>query len=131
MTAFLQAVAGALVAVILCGVLARQGKDMTVLLGLAVCGMILVAAIAYLEPVVEFLRSLQETAGLDDGMFQVILKSVGIGMTAQIASMICADSGNGAIGKAVETLAAAVILWLSLPMMTALLELVQQMVGKV
>lgn len=131
MTAFLQAVAGALVAVILCGVLARQGKDMTVLLGLAVCGMILVAAIAYLEPVVEFLRSLQETAGLDDGMFQVILKSVGIGMTAQIASMICADSGNGAIGKAVETLAAAVILWLSLPMMTALLELVQRMVGKV
>ncbi len=131
MTLFLQAAAVALVAVILCAVLSRQSRDMGILLGLAVCGMLLAAACAYLEPLVDFLRTLNDMAGIDQGIFGILLKAAGIGLVSEIASLICADSGNGAIGKAVELVASAAILWLSLPLMTALLELVEQLVGKV
>lgn len=129
MTAYLQAVAGALVAVILCVVLSRQGKDLSLLLGMAVCCMVLVAAFGYFSPVLEFMQTLRQTAQLEDNLFHVVLKAVGIGLTAQVASLICADGGNAAIGKAVELLGAAVILWLSVPLMNSLLELVEQMVG--
>lgn len=129
MTAYLQTVAGALVAVILCCVVSRQGKDLSLLMALAACAMVLTAAFGYLEPVVAFIRTLKETARMDEGLFQTVLKAVGIGLISQIAGLICTDSGSASVGKAVELLGAAVILWLSLPLMTALLELVQQMVG--
>lgn len=131
MAAFLQAVGGVLVAVILCAVLNRQGKDFTVLLSTAVCIMVLIAASAYLEPVMMLIETLIDTAQLDSDLFQTILKAVGIGLIGELASLICADSGNAALGKTVEILTAGVILWLSIPLMTALLELVQQMVGSV
>ncbi len=131
MTLFLQMTAAGLVAVILCAVLNRQARDVSILLGLAVCGILLAAACTYLEPVVAFVQRLQEISGMDSGIFGTVLKCAGIGLIAEIASMICADAGNGAIGKSVEMVASAAILWLSLPLMTALLELVQQMVGKV
>ncbi len=129
MTVFLQTVAGALVTVILCGVLSRQGKDMTALLCLAACGMLLTAACAYLEPVLDFVQTLKDAAQMDDGIFSIVLKAVGVGLTAEVAALICSDSGNTAVGKAVEIVSAGAILWLSLPLMTALLKLVQQMVG--
>ncbi len=129
MTVFLQTVAGAFVTVILCTVLSRQGRDMTLLLCLAACAMLLAAASSYLKPVIAFLKTLKDTAQMEDGTFSIILKAVGMGLMAEVATLICNDSGNAAIGKAVEIVSAAGILWLSLPLMTALLELVQEMAG--
>lgn len=129
MTSFVQAIAGALVAVVLCAAVSRQGRDISLLLSVAVCCMVLGLACGYLEPVIDFARALKDTAQMDDELFRVVLKAVGIGMTAQITAMICADCGNGAIGKTVELLGTAAILWLALPMMQSLLELVEQMMG--
>lgn len=129
MTVYIQAVAGALIAAILCCVLSRQGKELSVLLSAAVCCMVLAAAFGYFKPILEYMTALRETAQLDWDIFQAILKAVGIALTAQVASLICADSGNASIGKAVELLGTGAILWLSLPLMTRLLELVEQMVG--
>ena len=41
--------------------------------------------------------------------------------------MICEDSGNGALGKALQFLASAVILYLSLPLLSKLLDIVEGM----
>lgn len=129
MSGFIQAVAGVLVAAVLCSVLTRYGKDISVLLGLAVCGMVLGVAAAYLSPVVEFVRQLGQLSQLSSEWLTVVLKTVGIGIISQIAGLICTDSGNSALAKAVEILAAAAVLWLSIPLMTALLELVQRLAG--
>lgn len=131
MTAYLNAVAGVLIAAVLGVVLSRQGKDISLLLSLAVCCMVLLVAVRYLEPVMEFLDTLATLSNLDNDLMNTMLKVVGIGLIAELASLICADSGNSAMGKAVEFLAAGAVLWLSIPMMTTLLELIQQIVGQV
>ena len=131
MGAFWQVLGGVLIALVLTLVLHQQGKDLSLILSIAVCCMVIMAAAAYLEPVVAFVRQLQAVAKLDSEMMRIMLKAVGIGLIAEIASLICTDAGNGALGKAVQLLAAAVILWLALPMMQALLAMVQQMVGDV
>lgn len=131
MTAYLNAVAGVLIAAVLGVVLSRQGKDISLLLSLAVCCMVLLVAVRYLEPVMEFLDTLATLSNLDSDLMNTMLKVVGIGLIAELASLICADSGNSAMGKAVEFLAAGAVLWLSIPMMTTLLELIQQIVGQV
>lgn len=131
MTAYLNTVAGVLIAAVLGVVLSRQGKDISLLLSLAVCCMVLLVAVRYLEPVMEFLDTLATLSNLDSDLMNTMLKVVGIGLIAELASLICADSGNSAMGKAVEFLAAGAVLWLSIPMMTTLLELIQQIVGQV
>lgn len=126
-----QILAGVLVAVVISGVLSRQNKELSTLLSVGVSCMVLLAACAYLKPVVEWIETLKSVANSDGAQFAIVLKAVGIGLIAQQASMICADSGNGAMGKAVEWFASVVILWLSIPLMRALLELVQQMTGAI
>ena len=131
MNTFLQVLAAVMVAVVLGLALSKQSKDMHMLLGVAVCCLVLVAALSYLEPVVAFVNSLRMIGNLDEETFSIMLKAIGVGIIAQIASLICTDSGNSAMGKTVQILASAVILWLSLPLMRALLELIQKVVGEI
>ncbi len=131
MTAFWQVLGGVLIAVVLALVLHQQGKDMSLILSIAMCCMVLIAAMAYLKPVIAFIRELQSIGRLDSDMVRIMLKAVGIGLTAEIASLICTDAGNGALGKTVQILASAVILWLGLPLMQALMDMIQQMMGEV
>lgn len=130
MERFFQVLAGATVAVVLGLSLKKQGKDITLLLGLAVCCMVLAVAAAYLEPVVDFIHRLQQLSGIDQEFLGIMLKAVGIGVLSEIAALVCQDSGETALAKAIGILSAAAILWLSIPMMSALLDLVQKIVGE-
>ena len=131
MDAVLKVVGGALIAVILGLTLRQQGKDIALLLSTAVCCMVVAVGISYLTPVVDFLQQLQENTGTDPEFLRILLKSVGIGLLGEIAGLICADAGNAALSKTVQILTASVILWLSLPLMRTLLELVQKMMEEV
>lgn len=59
-------------------------------------------------------------------MLGILLKAVGIGLVSEIAGLVCTDAGNGSLGKALQMLGSAVILYLSLPIFTAILELIRE-----
>ena len=130
MGTFLSVLAAVLLAVVLGLVLNKQNKDMSLMLTMAVCAMVLIAAAVYLRPVLDFVKKLQSVGNLDSDILQIILKSVGIALVGEIAGMICNDSGFGAMGKAIRILSMVVILWLSLPLMESLLELLQKIMGE-
>lgn len=131
MTAFWQGAAAVLLAVILALALGSHGKQTGILLSIGVCCMVGCIAVSYLSPVVDFLHRLQQIGELDGQMLRIMLKAVGIAMVGEIASMICTDSGNAALGKALQLLSAATILWLSLPLLEALLDMLQGILGGV
>ncbi len=131
METFFQAIAGAMIALILCLTLDKQDKQMSLMLTVAVCCMIGGLAAAFLKPVLEFLEHLQTLANLDGEMLRTLLKAVGIGLIAQVAGLVCNDAGNAALGKTLQMLAAAVILWLSVPLLQQLLDLLEQILGEV
>lgn len=131
MGAFWQAAAAVLIAVFLILTFGKQGKDMAVLLSIAVCCMVLAIAGVYLSPVMDFLHQLESMGNLDSDLLRILFKVVGIGMVTEIATMVCSDSGNASLGKALQMLGSAVILWLSIPVFTALLDLVQKILGEV
>ncbi len=124
MNDFIKAVAIALIAVVLGLILAKQNKDISVLLTLAVCAVIVIVALEYLHPVIDFFRKLKVLGQLDSELFGVLLKAVGIGLLSEITGLICTDSGNGALGKTLQILSTAVIIWISLPLLNSLLDLV-------
>ena len=131
MTLFWKAAAGALVTVVLGLALGKQEKDISLLLTMAVCAMVAVIAISYLEPMLDFLRRLEALGDLQGDMLGILMKAMGTGLVSEIAGMICTDAGNAALGKAMQMLGSAAILYLSLPIFTALMDLIQQILGEV
>lgn len=127
MDRFYQATACVLVAVILILTLRKQGNEIALVLSVLLCCMIGFLAAGFLEPVVRFLQRLQKIGALNQDLLNILLKIVGICFTAEIAGLICEDSGNGALGKALQFLASAVILYLSLPLLSKLLDIVEGM----
>lgn len=130
MTLFIQACGAVLIAVVLILALGSQGKQMGMLLGMAVCCMTALIGMSYLKPVVDFLGTLEEIGGLNSTMVETLLKVAGIGVLSEIAGLVCADSGNASLGKALQLLSSAVILWLSIPLFTSLIELIQKILGE-
>lgn len=126
MDMFLQVTAAVLLAVIIVLVLGKQDKELALLLTIGVCCMVILVSGVYLEPVIRFLRQLREVGHLDSSFLEILLKVVGIGLVAEIASLVCSDAGNGTLGKALQMLASFVILWLSIPLLNSLLELVRE-----
>lgn len=123
-----KAVGAVMLAVVMMLMLRRQ--ELGVLLGIAVCAMAAMAALDYLQPVKELLDSLRSLGDLDGGLISVLLKAVGIGFLTEVAALVCADSGNGSLSRVLQFLGTAVILWMSIPLFSSLLELIQEILNR-
>lgn len=131
MDIFIRAVAGVLLAVILNIALHHKGGEISVLLSLAVCVMVAALSMRFLEPVISMLRALQVRSSIDSEMLSILLKTVGVGLIAELVSLICTDAGNAAMGKMIQILGAALVLNLSLPLLEILVALVEGIVGNI
>lgn len=129
MNDFWQGLGFIILSVVLMLLLGKQGGEMTVLLSVACCCLVGVLAFGYLKDVIDFVHRLKLISKLDDGLMSVLLKAVGVGLIGEFASLICADAGNAAQSKAVQLLTSAVILWLSIPVLEILLDLLEKMLG--
>jgi stage III sporulation protein AD len=129
MDMFWKAAVAVLITVILSLCLERYGKETAVLLSLLVIGMVATLSISYLEPVITFVNKLRDLGQLDAGMLEILLKAVGIGVVGEISTLVCSDSGNTALGKGLQMLSTAVILWLSLPLFEKTVDLLQSILG--
>lgn len=131
MNIFWKTAAGVLTAVILWINLSKSNKDVSVVMTLAVCAMAIIASAAFLQPIVSFGKKLQEIGKLDNELVSVVLKVVGIGIVTEIAALICKDAGNESLGKTLQFVSAAAVLWMSLPVFEKLLALLNKILGAI
>ncbi len=130
MNSYFQILGLAMLVVVLGAVLSKQSQDMATLLTLAACVAGAAAALGFLRPVLDFVRTLEGLAGLDGDMVKILLKAVGLGLCGQIAAQICADGGNAALGKTVQLATSGAVLWQALPMLEMLLELIRKVLSE-
>ena len=126
MDTFFRLVGGVLIAVVLGVTLSRQSQDITLVLSVGVCCMVVMAAAVFLTPVMDLIRRLQQLAQRVVGALNTVLKAVGIGLVGEIAALVCGDAGNAALSKAVQIATASAVLWLSVPLMEELLVLIRE-----
>lgn len=124
MDIFWKSVAAALITAILCLVLGKQSKEWAVLLTLFVSAMIVITAMQYLGQVMAFLDRLQELIGIEEELLSILLRSVGISIVGELAQGICTDSGNSSLAKVIRLMTVILVLWMSLPLLEQLLQLV-------
>lgn len=125
MDIFIKAIAGILICVIVCLILSQQGKSFSVLLTVMVSCMIAVICLSFLEQVIGFIHKIKDLGNLNSSYISVLLKCAGIAILSELTGMICVDSGNSALAKCTQMLAAAIILWLCIPLYTSLMELIE------
>ena len=128
METYWKALGGLLIAVVLGMIL---GKDMAVMLSLAVCAMVTAVAIYYLQPVLNALRQMEQIADFQGETFQILIKILGISLVSEISGMICSDAGSNSLGKVLKILTSAVILWIAMPVFQSVLSLLQQILREV
>lgn len=118
-----------MVAVILWLVLDKREKDLAIILNLAVCCALACAGITYLQPVLEWIRQLSAIGNLEEEMLKILLKAVGAGTAAEITGMICSDAGNNSLSGVVRLLGSCTVLYLSIPVMQTLMNLIREILG--
>ena len=128
-TTFIQTAASAMIGIILILTIRGKNGEIALLLSIACCCIALYGVVQILTPVRDFIEALMITSQIDTDLIKNLMKILGIGLVGEITSSVCADSGNTAIGKTVQLAATAMILYLSLPLFTALLELVERIMG--
>ena len=131
MHTFLKAISGILIALILWLCLNKFNKEHATILTLVVCAAVITVAISFLQPLVSFVNKLQNIGKIDTELITVVLKAVGIGILSEFVALICKDSGNESMGKALQTLSSIVVLWLSIPVFERLLALLDVILGSV
>lgn len=131
MERFFQTAAGIMAAVIAWIVLSKQGKEYALILSIGACCAVLMVALRFMEPVIELLSRLQEMGNLQPEWLGVMLKAVGIGLIVEMGCLICTDAGNSAMGKSLQIFGAIAVLWLSVPLINSVMDLLQQILGGV
>lgn len=130
MDIYLKVTAGILITAILSLVLSKHGADISLLLTICVCSMVVLAASAYIRPILVFANRLAQVGQLNHEMLNVLQKVVGIGLVSQIAGFICTDAGNQTLGKVLQIITTAVILCVSVPLLEEILSLVEAVLGE-
>lgn len=78
----------------------------------------------YFASVFGILDTIINTTGIDQELFQIIIKIIGIGYIIEFGAGLCNDTGNSSIGDKMVLGGKILILVISLPVVTSLFEIV-------
>lgn len=129
MKSFLQVTVIGLVTVVFTNLLRKNSKDLSVLLSLAACCVIAVMVAELVRPILSFLEKIRGFSKLDKALTEPVFKTVGIGILTQISANVCADAGESAISKLIELCGGILALYISLPLLESVLDMLQTIGG--
>lgn len=85
------------------------------------------AAISQLDRILELIGTLVDYTGLETVYYKILLKIMGLAWISQLASDICKEAGCGAISRQIDIYGKLLILSVSLPIITALIETIENL----
>ncbi len=114
-------------AALLAGLLKKDSPVMSLLIALAAGCVILYSTLGAVGEITAFLREAAEVSGVTDSVLAILLKTLGIALTARLAADLCRDSGLGAAATAAEFAGSAAALYAALPLIRGVLGTVREL----
>lgn len=127
----IQIVGLGVVATILILVIKPQRPDMAINLTIVTGIIIFFIVLLKVEGVVKVVQKYVDIAGINTMYFSILLKIVAISYIAEFGSHICKDAGAGAIASKIELSGKVIIVTLSIPIITSLVELILTLGNKI
>ncbi len=129
MDTVLQLTSLAVVAAVLCLVVRQNGRPLSLLLALGACAVLLLLSLRFFSPVLTVVERLRKLSGLNEAATAPVLKVTGIGLLTQVAGGVCEDAEEKALAKAVEIGGGVLAIYASLPLISSVLTLLEDMLG--
>ena len=129
MSEYFKIVSLVLLSVVLGLSIGKTEKDISTVLEMVSLCIAACAAATVLEPVLNYLVELRRVFNLPDELVSVLLKAVGIALTAELSAAVCRDAGSASMGKILQILGGATVLSLSIPMFRTLMTIIKEMSG--
>lgn len=101
----------------------KKGREeYSLYISIAACFIILLLGIGKLEVILDTINRLQGYIKISKSYIQILIKIIGITYVTDFAASLCKDSGYQAIGEQVELVGKLSILAISMPILLALLD---------
>lgn len=111
-----------LTALIVIIILKQYRPEFAVYISIIAGVFILLLSLSQISGVINLLRDLSSKANINSGFLGIILKITGIAILTEFAVSICQDSGESSIANKVDIGGKVIIITISLPIISSLLE---------
>ena len=113
-----------LIGLIIIVILKQYKPELAIYVSIIAGVLILVFAIEKLTGIINLLQSISNKTNINSSFLKILLKITGITFITEFAVSICSDAGVKAIASKIEIGSKVVIITMSIPIITSLLELV-------
>lgn len=127
MNAFFKLSVGAIACALAALTVRRQNAEIALLLGVLGCCLGALLVLELLSPVLDTVQRLYERIGLEQTLLVPLLRTAGVALLTQISGAVCLDAGQTALSRVIETGGAALCLVSALPLLSAVIELIEQL----
>ena len=124
MTDVIRIIGIGLLALIIIVILKQYKPEFAIYVSMIAGVLILVLAIQKLTGIINLLQSLANKTYINKRFLSILLKITGIAFITEFAVSICSDAGEKAIASKIEIGSKVIIIAMSIPIITSLLELV-------
>lgn len=124
MTDVIKIIGIGLLALIIIVILKQYKPEFAIYVSMIAGVLILVLAIQKLTGIINLLQSLANKTYINKRFLSILLKITGIAFITEFAVSICSDAGEKAIASKIEIGSKVIIIAMSIPIITSLLELV-------
>ena len=114
----------ALVALILIVLLKQYRPEYAIFISILTGVLILILVMDKLTGIINLLQSLASKASINSTFLSLLIKITGIAFLSEFAVSICKDSGEGAIASKIEIGSKIIIISMSIPIISSLLEII-------
>lgn len=113
-----------LIALIIIVMLKQYKPEFVIYVSLIAGALILFIVVDKLTGIINLLQSLARKASINTEFLTLLIKITGIAFLSEFAVSICKDAGEGAIANKMEIGAKIIIISMSIPIISSLLEII-------
>lgn len=106
-------------------ILKENKSDLAVVTAIAGGCVILLMTMEYIFGIFSTISALMEKAGINNGIFNILIKIIGIGYIIDFSAGIIEDSGAKSLSEKVVLCGKIVIMAMSLPILVKLFEIIE------
>ncbi len=114
----------ALIALIITVLLRQYKPEFAIYISLIAGVLILLLVVDKLTGIINLLQTLESKASINTKFIMLLIKITGIAFLSEFAVSICKDSGESAIASKIEIGSKIIIISMSIPIISALLEII-------
>lgn len=120
----IKVIAIGITALIMIVIIRQYRPEFSIYISLIAGALILYFALDKFANIINLLKSISEKSGINRNFLEILIKMTLIAFLAEFAISICKDSGESAIANKVELGSKAIIVSMSIPIISNLLEVI-------